>query len=141
MKMRVNFIFGFVYFLFSLLQSCECVVPVCNEDVGFSLIDKISKKDLIFGSNPTYFKDSMSIKSNFAPYYSPVSLFDSTSLFLPFADTIYLRLNSFEVDTAIVHYSVSKKTYCCHTGFASPTYMVFNGKRTNIQGNKFLIEK
>ncbi|MDN3657226.1 hypothetical protein QWZ08_16370 [Ferruginibacter paludis] len=141
MKTKQHFTFGFVYVIFLLLQGCDCINPDCNQTVGFTLIDRISKKDLIFGGNPTYFKDSMSIRTNQIPYYSPVSFMDSASLYLPAADTIYLRLNSVEQDTLIVSYNRSKASYCCHNGYASPTYLVFNGKRTNIQGSKFSLEK
>ncbi len=141
MKTKLHFRVGFFIFHIFLLQGCECVVPSCSQITGFTLIDRVSKNDLIFGSNPLYFKDSMGIKTNQIPYFTPVASMDSASLYLPDADTIYLRLNSFEVDTAIVSYSHTKADYCCHNGHSSPTYLVFKGRRINIQGSKFLIEK
>ena len=108
--------------IFTAFMGCECVSPQCQLGAYFTIIDKSTKQDLIFGSNPLYFVDSIFAKTLSDTTFlklTPTSPDENSRfLILPYSDTIYLKLNSTEIDTILVSYKSSDKSYCCRNGFS-----------------------
>lgn len=55
-----NFVFVFLLMSLSIIiNSCECVVQNCAGAFMFRVLDKQTQKDLVYGTNPIYSKDSV----------------------------------------------------------------------------------
>jgi hypothetical protein len=140
MKPILNLAFLFLYSTLFLV-SCECIQTMCSDPTPFTLVDKTTQKDLVFGSNPIYFKDSIFARTTTDTFFRPVGALDSLRLYLPESDTVYLRVNIGDVDTVIVRYDVLDKTYCCKNGYAVPSSVTYNGRPAVKTNNKFLFGK
>jgi hypothetical protein len=118
-----------------ILQSCW--VDPCNPDCGdsysltFRLVNKSTGQDLVFGQYRTFDRLQMkafSIKGRDTTFTSigayGSSRSDSTLYFyLPAkTDTVYLRLNSFDIDTFNFTFGLSNSRCCTFTSIKAVNY-------------------
>ena len=138
--------------LFSLLitffPGCECLNTICEEQIQFRIIDKVTKQDLVFGTSPKYKVDSLYFKQHpdtalSSGYYSSVFVYLQTSLIsntIPY-DTIYIRLSANDIDTIMITRKNESSSKCCPNGFKRITNIKFNGAYATSEGRNFLFEK
>ncbi|HEY9706085.1 MAG TPA: hypothetical protein V6C58_26855 [Allocoleopsis sp.] len=117
----------------------------CADTFDFKLIDNINGDDLVFGTNPTYNKDSVYLFTKLQGYsgkmsYPKENKFSST-LLLP-VDTFFLHLGSTDTDTLVMFYDF-RKVKCCSTneGFGKLKFIKFNGVNTILENNIHVLRK
>jgi len=139
-------------FLFALMlklsAGCECLNTICEDQIQFRIIDKVTKQDLVFGTSPKYKVDSLYFKQRpdtalSSGYYSSVFVYLQTSLIsntIPY-DTIYLRLTVNDIDTIILTRKNEGSSKCCPNGYKRIMNIKFNGTYVTSEGRNFLFEK
>jgi len=138
MKMRLRLPILLTSILF--FSACDCFDP-CRVDEVFTIVDKSTGKDLLFGVDAIY--DTHAITFTNANYPQPIPVaVDSPRIYLPTGDTVYLRLNSVDIDTVVVKSSFSgSKSRCCPNGYSKVDTIRYNGRLATKQGNKYIFEK
>lgn len=149
MKLRRRYISILVITsLTTLLYSCECVVkPNCNGDFNFILRDKTTKRDLIQGPNAIYSLNTIKIISgtDTTQYSSPIEARQDLGILICHingsSDTLYMKLNTSDIDTLLVSFRHVKRNLCCPSGSRAITGIIFNDVQTNQENGTFILEK
>lgn len=126
-------------YLLIFISSCECVVKVCAAPFSFRVVEKQTQKDLVFGPNPIYQKDSVHIQETHVFHVQNKGFI--CDLVTPI-DTLYLKLSSMDMDTLVLTYKFNDSQCCPNPkGLATVTSMDFNGKRAPTREGYFIFEK
>jgi hypothetical protein len=139
---------GLVSLLF-LLSNCDpCLIKRCAGPFAFKIIDKTTRKDLVFVATPVYSKDSIYLWPNPTGFPGSYAVADTrnnkftSDLIFP-KDTLYLRLSFTDIDTIIMNYERIKNK-CCDSRaeeYKRIRGMRFNGRNVVKEGDNFIFEK
>ena len=149
----VKYILGLTIIATYGLTSCEdkCWGAECAETITFKLFDKTTGQDLVSGVNPTFYWDSIQLKSQadfeFGTNHLLGDVYENSRLLNIFtkraaADTSYLRLSYTDIDTLIISYTYQRQE-CCGTvgGFGKINMIKYNGQTAQKTGTYFTFEK
>jgi len=142
---RINFVFLLVLLCLTFItNSCECVVKICAGSFMFRVLDKQSRKDLVYEDNPRYVQDSVFLVRQ--PGISSRISFPTARKFISNmvvpADTLFLHLSPTDYDTLVMTYRY-KQTKCCDApkGFAMVSSIQFNGMPAPFENGSYLLLK
>jgi hypothetical protein len=137
-----------VFLLFTFSNCDPCLSLHCTDPFAFKIIDKTTRKNLVFGAPSIYSADSIYLWPNLNGYAGSLARTDSlnnkftSDLVIP-KDTLYLRVTSADIDTIIMNYERIKNK-CCDSraeGYKRIRGMRFNGRNVVKEGDNFIFEK
>jgi len=141
LKLSYTLIFAVLASIFTSCDPCAQTGRPCADVFSFRLVDKITEKDLVFSTVPTYQKDSVDLTSKRPGYLGSLSRTDgnkfTSTILLPIY--LFLRISSAEIDTLVLAYDFVK-TKCCKSneGFRKLQSIRFNGVVANRVGEIYV---